>query len=108
MRESQRGVVSVGTVLALMLIDAVDPRYGGSPDPDDERRRRWQPIDKRVSLPFLGSVACLVASAVSTPEVTYGLTLAASGLCLYAARAALANRGHDATGDGRAPDEPHA
>lgn len=86
-------------MLALMLIDVADPRYGGSPDPDDERRRRWERMDRRVSLPFLGSVACLIASAVSTPEAAYGLTLAASGLCLYAARAALANRPSDDTGD---------
>lgn len=88
-------------MLSLMLIDAVDPRYGGSPDPDDERRRRWEPMDKRVSLPFLGSALCLITSAVSTPEVAFGLTVAASGLCLHAARAALATRGQ--TG---ADDEP--
>ncbi len=94
-------------MFALMLIDAVDPRYGGSPDPDDERDRRWQPIDKRVSLPFFGSVACLIAAAaIPTPEAHYGLTLAASGLCLYGARAALASRTQDAAGgDRRADDE---
>lgn len=80
-------------MLALMLIDAADPRYGGSPDPDDERRRRWQPMDRRVSLPFLGSASCLIASAVATPAASYGLTLAASALCVYGARAALASRG---------------
>ncbi len=85
-------------MLALMLIDVADPRYGGSPDPDDERRRRWQPMDRRVSLPFLGSVACLIGSAVSTPEAAYGLTLVASGLCLYAARAALETRRPDEAG----------
>ena len=85
-------------MFALMLLDAVDPRYGGSPDPDDERHRRWQPMDKRVSLPFVGSIACLVAASAipTTPEGIYGLTLAASGLCLYGARAALARRNEDA------------
>ena len=94
-------------MLALMLIDAADPRYGGSPDPDDERRRRWQPIDKRISRPFMGSVACLIASSVTGPEGTYLLTLAASGLCLYGARAALATREADATRgqDSEAPPE---
>ena len=91
-------------MLSLMLIDAVDPRYGGSPDPDDERRRRWQPLDKRITLPFLGSAGCLIASAVASPEVTYGLTFAAVGLCAYAARAALATRDPDATRD--EPTEP--
>ena len=89
-----------------MLIDAVDPRYGGSPDPDDERHRRWQPMDKRVSLPFLGSAVCLIAAGAipTTPEGIYGLTLAASGLCLYGARAALARRTDDAADDDRASD----
>lgn len=86
-------------MLALMLIDAVDPRYGGSPDPDDERRRRWQPMNRRVSLPFIGSVACLIGSAVSTPETAYGLTLIASGLCLYGAKAALATRDPNKAGE---------
>lgn len=86
-------------MLSLMLIDAADPRYGGCPDPDDERRRRWEPMDKRVSLPFLGSAVCLISSAVATPEAAFGLTVTASGLCLYAARAALAARRRDATGD---------
>lgn len=79
----------------ISLIDVADPRYGGCPDPDDERRRRWQPIDKRVSLPFLGSASCLIASAVTAPAASFGLTLAASGLCAYAARAALASRGRN-------------
>jgi hypothetical protein len=88
-------------MLALMLIDAVDPRYGGSPDPDDERRRRWQPMDRRVTVPFLASASCLIVSAVTSPEASAGLTVAAVGLCAYAARAALAPRKR-ATG----PDEP--
>ncbi len=91
-------------MLSLMLIDAVDPRYGGSPDPDDERRRRWQRPDKRITLPFLGSAGCLIASAVASPEATYGLTVAAVGLCAYAARAALATRGEDGARD--APTDP--
>ena len=88
-------------MLALMLIDAVDPRYGGSPDPDDERRRRWQPMDRRITVPFLGSASCLIASAVTSPETSAGLTVAAVALCAYAARAALAPRNRDSR-----PDEP--
>lgn len=79
-------------MLMFALIDAVDPRYGGSPDPDDERRRRWSPIDKRVSLPFLGSATCLIASAVTAPPAGVGLTVAAVGLCYMGARAALEGR----------------
>lgn len=83
----------------VMLIDAVDPRYGGSPDPDDERRRRWHPMDKRVSLPFVGSATCLIASAVAPPEASFGFTFAAVGLCWYGARAALSSRPAPAPGD---------
>ncbi len=88
-------------MLALMLIDVADPRYGGSPDPDDERRRRWRPMDKRITVPFLGSASCLIVSAVTSPEASFGLTFAAVGLCAYAARVALATRDQD-----RGRDEP--
>ena len=91
-------------MLMLMLIDAVDPRYGGSPDPDDERRRRWQPMDKRITLPFIGSASCFIMSAVTPPEASIGLTVAAVGLCVFAARAALPARGQRPPRD--APGEP--
>jgi hypothetical protein len=84
-------------MLSLLLIDVADPRYGGSPDPDDERRRRWEPMDKRVLLPFLGSASCLIVSSVTTPEGTIALTAVASGLCLLGARAALAPRRRNRT-----------
>lgn len=94
-------------MLAFALIDAVDPRYGGSPDPDDERRRRWSPMDRRVSLPFLGSATCLVASAVIAPPAGVGLTIAALGLCYMGARAAVGSRDsrEDADGPGGAGDD---
>ena len=92
-------------MLALMLIDAVDPRYGGSPDPDDERRRRWQPMDKRITVPFIGSAGCLIASAVTSPEASVGFVVAAVGLCAYGARAALAPRNR-ATGRHEPVDPP--
>lgn len=76
-------------VLALMLIDAADARYGGAPDPDDERRRRWEPMDRKVLVPFLGSASCLIAGSVTDPAITVGLTVAAMGLCFTGARAAL-------------------
>ena len=85
-----------------MLIDAVDPRYGGSPDPDDERWRRWQPMDKRILWPALGSVACLIVSGVGSDEAAYGFTLAAAGLCAYAAQAARPKR---APGDQASPED---
>ncbi len=92
--------------MLLMLIDAVDPRYGGSPDPDDERRRRWQPMDKHILWPAIGSVACLIVSGVGSDEAAYGFTLAAVGLCAYAAQAARPKRAPDASEDHRSPEHP--
>ena len=72
-----------------MLIDVADPRYGGAPDPDDERRKRWQPIERRVSLPFLGSFGCLIAASSGTSDgLTYALTAGALALSFAGARAA--------------------
>ena len=75
-------------LLSFMLVDAADPRYGGAPDPDDERRRRWQPVDRRVLLPFVGSFSCLAVSGVTEPAVTLGLVGAAVGFLYMGARAA--------------------
>lgn len=71
-----------------MLIDAADPRYGGAPDPDDERRRRWEPMDRRVFLPFLGSISCFIVGSATEPVVTAGLNVMALGLCYSGVRAA--------------------
>ena len=72
-----------------MLVDVADPRYGGAPDPDDERRKRWQPIERRISLPFLGSFGCLIAASSGASDgLTYALTASALALSLLGARAA--------------------
>lgn len=92
--------------MLLMLIDAVDPRYGGSPDPDDERRRRWQPTERRILWPAIGSVACLIMSGVGSDEAAYGFTLAAAGLCAYAAQAARPKRATDSPVDRGSPGDP--
>jgi hypothetical protein len=74
----------------LMLIHTADRPYGGAPDPDEERARRWEPISLRVFLPIAGSLSCIIVSAVTPPAITYALTVAASALCLVFVRAALA------------------
>ena len=76
----------------LMLIDTADPRYGGAPDPDEERRRRWEPISLRILLPVTGSLGCLIVSAVTEPFIALVLNLAAIVLCAVAVRAALPRR----------------
>lgn len=76
-------------MFALMLIDAVDPRYGGAPDPDEERRRRWEPVDRRVLMSFLGSFTCIAVGSVTEPAATaVGFHLAAAGFCYAGVRAA--------------------
>jgi hypothetical protein len=72
----------------LMLIHTSDPRYGGAPDPDEERERRWEPISLRLFLPMAGSLSCITVSAVTSPAVTYALDVAAIALCLVFVRAA--------------------
>ena len=87
-------------MLALMLIDAVDPRYGGAPDPDDERRRRWQPVDRRVLVSFMGSLTCLAVGSVLEPAAAIGFDLAAAGFCYAGVRAAWPrDRRADGTAD---------
>jgi hypothetical protein len=83
----------------LMLIDTPDPRYGGAPDPDEERERRWQPVSRRIFLPVAGSLSCVIVSGSTAPLVTYLLNVVAIALCLYAMRAAWPRRGGP-------PDEP--
>ena len=83
----------------LMLIDTADPRYGGAPDPDDERERRWQPVSRRIFLPMAASLMCLIVSGSTPALVTYALNVLAIALCLYAARAAWPRRGGP-------PDDP--
>ena len=70
-----------------MLIHTSDAERGG-PDPEDERRRRWEPISLRILLPVVASFACLIVGGVTPPLVTYLLAIAAVLLCADAARAA--------------------
>jgi hypothetical protein len=88
----------------LMLIDTADPRYGGSPDPDDERERRWQPVSRRIFVPMAGALSCTIVSGLTTPLVAYALNVMAIVLALFAIRAAWP-RGAD---DGPPDDPPDA
>ena len=78
-----------------MLIETAYSRYGGDPDPDEERERRWEPLSLRQFMPVAGSVSCLVVSAATTGAVAFLLTVAAIGLCLCFARAAWPRPGRD-------------
>jgi hypothetical protein len=72
----------------LGLISTPDPRYGGAPDPDEERERRWEPINWRISVSMTMSLICLIVSGTTHGAVTAGLTVAAILLCAYAMRVA--------------------
>jgi hypothetical protein len=89
----------------LMLIDTDDPRYGGAPDPDAERERRWEPIGLRLLLPVAGSSSCLILAAVATPALAYALDALAVVLCLVFVRAAWPRRQVD-TPAGTLPAPP--
>jgi hypothetical protein len=86
----------------LGLISTPDPRYGGAPDPDEERERRWEPINWRISVSMTVSLLCLIVSATTPAVVTILLHLSAVGLCIYAMRLAWPTRRPGA------PDEPDA
>jgi hypothetical protein len=88
----------------LMLIDTPDPRYGGAPDPDEERERRWEPVSRRIFLPVAGSLSCLIVSGSTGTVVTLILDVVAIALCAYAVRAAWPRRGPGEPGG--PPDEP--
>jgi len=76
----------------LGLIKTPDPRYGGAPDPDDERERRWQPISRRISVPVFLSIMALIVSPQTPVLVSVVLNIAAIVLCAYAARQAWPGR----------------
>ncbi|HEX2104265.1 MAG TPA: hypothetical protein VHF51_11475 [Solirubrobacteraceae bacterium] len=82
----------------LGLIDIPDPRYGGAPDPDDERERRWEPISRRISVPVFLSIMALVVSPQTPIAVSVVLNLTAIALCAYAACQAWASRDGDRAG----------
>ena len=76
----------------LGLISTPDPRYGGAPDPDEERERRWEPINWRISVSVTMSLLCLIVSGTTPPAVTVLLHVAAIALCAYAMRVAWPTR----------------
>jgi len=72
----------------LGLISTPDPRYGGAPDPDEERERRWEPVNWRISVSMTMSLLCLIVSGATRGLVTVALNVVAVGLCVYAMRVA--------------------
>jgi hypothetical protein len=72
----------------LGLISTPDPRYRGGPDPDEERERRWEPINWRISVSMTLSLLCLIVSGATPLAVTIALNVSAVALCAYAMRLA--------------------
>ena len=83
----------------LGLISTPDPRYRGGPDPDEERERRWEPINWRISVSMTLSLLCLIVSGATPLAITVLLNLTAIGLCGYAMRLAWPPRRRDAPDD---------
>jgi len=85
----------------LGLISTPDPRYGGAPDPDEERERRWEPANWRISVSMTMSLICLIVSGATRGIATIALNVVAVGLCLYAMRVAWPSprRAREADGD---------
>lgn len=76
----------------LGLISTPDPRYGGAPDPDEERERRWEPINWRISVSMTASLLCLIVSGATPAAITVLLNVGAVVLCVYAMRLAWPSR----------------
>jgi hypothetical protein len=97
---SRAGTHEVGSCLPAMLglIKTPDPRYGGAPDPDDERERRWEPISRRISVPVFLSIMALIISPQTPVAVSVLLNIAAIALCAYAVRQAWPQREGEAPG----------
>jgi hypothetical protein len=92
--------------MLLMLIDTADRRHAGEPDgPDDERERRWEPLDRALFVPAAASVSCLIVSAVTDPLISLVLVVGALAFCAQFVRVALRDC-PDAAGErsGRAGD----
>jgi hypothetical protein len=81
------GAARLATAVIFMLIDTADTRYGGTPDPDDERERRWKPLGMRVLLPAGASWMCLIVGAITPPLLTLALDIAAIVFCAIFVRA---------------------
>ena len=80
--------ISVGGAAMLGLISTPDPRYGGAPDPDEERERRWEPANWRISVSMTVSLMCLIVSGATRGIATVALNVVAVVLCVYAMRLA--------------------
>jgi hypothetical protein len=72
-----------------MLVDTPDPRYGGAPDPDDERERRWEPISLRLFVPAAGSMSCFMLSPFAGGAASWALTAGGVALCAQFVRVSL-------------------
>jgi hypothetical protein len=73
----------------LGLISTPDPRYGGGgTDPDEERERRWEPMDWRISVSMTASLLCLIVSGATSTAITVLLHVSAVVLCAYGVRRA--------------------
>jgi hypothetical protein len=83
----------------LGLISTPDPRYRGGPDPDEERERRWEPINWRISVSMTLSLLCLIVSGTTPLAITVALNLIAVALCVYAMRLAWPPRRREADGE---------
>ena len=83
----------------LGLISTPDPRYGGAPDPDEERERRWEPANWRISVSMAMSLMCLIVSGATRGIATIALNVLAVVLCLYAMRLAWPTPGRSAPDD---------
>jgi len=86
---------NVDCAAMLGLISTSDPRYGGAPDPDEERERRWEPANWRISVSMAMSLMCLIVSGATRGIATIALNVMAVVLCVYAMRLAWPAPRHD-------------
>jgi hypothetical protein len=76
--------------MLVMLIDTPDPRYRGDPDPDEERRRRWEPVSWRQFASAVGSLSCVtLAPLTGHPGTAWALTAAGVALCAQFVRESM-------------------
>jgi hypothetical protein len=81
---------SLGRAMLFMLVDTPDPRHWGGFDPDEERKRRWEPISRRLFVPAAGSVSCLVLSpSVGSRLASWALVAGGVALCADFVRVSL-------------------
>src|SRR3954468_15430706 len=83
----------------LGLISTPDPRYRGGPDPDEERERRWEPINWRISEYTTLSLLCRIDRGSPPLAALVLVNLGAIALCAYAAPLECPPRRLDETDD---------